>query len=236
MSDCPICQSFLCDEVSDDIYSLESPIFPWVIFCPPGYDCHLSGQLSVYCCEELLTVTWPLTMDTNATQELIVQMLNNCAVRNQFCNGTINPPSEPPHPPPFTLYRNTPQTCNSPCRDGTPSFWTEPAGRFAATTQEKADQLAQAEACRQARAHRICPPSPPCNCSIDQSSLPDVTIGANYSQALTATCDTGTHPVWTVVSGSLPDGLFLDPLTGVISGIPIGPSGSYNFTVRHTNS
>lgn len=234
MSDCPICQSFLCDEVGDDIYSLDGPIYPWVVFCPPGYDCHLSGQLSIYCCEELLSVTWPINMNPNQVDALIAQMLNNCAVRNQFCSGTINPPSNPPHPPPTLLYRNAPQTCNAPCPDGTPSFWTEPAGRFAATTQLKADQLAQAEACRQARLHRVCPP--PCNCAIVQSSLPDGTVGIAYLQQLTATCDQGTHPVWTVVSGSLPPGLFLNPITGVISGIPTGLGASYNFTVRHVNS
>ena len=55
--------------------------------------------------------------------------------------------------------------------------------------------------------------------AITTTTLPDGTMGSEY----TATVDMtgGSSPVtWSIVSGSLPDGLGLDPGTGVISGTP----------------
>lgn len=58
-------------------------------------------------------------------------------------------------------------------------------------------------------------------------------VGREYRQTLTATGDT---PVtWSIDSGSLPAGLTLNTLTGVISGTP-ATAGISNFTVRATNS
>lgn len=57
--------------------------------------------------------------------------------------------------------------------------------------------------------------------------------GTSYSYTFTAT---GTPaPTFTVGSGSLPDGLALDPTTGVLSGTPAG-AGSSTFTVTASNT
>ncbi len=57
--------------------------------------------------------------------------------------------------------------------------------------------------------------------------------GASYSHTFTAN---GYYtPTFSVVSGSLPEGLSLNSSTGVLSGIPSVP-GAYTFTVRATNS
>src|SRR6266567_1025363 len=69
--------------------------------------------------------------------------------------------------------------------------------------------------------------------SITTTSLPVGTNGVAYAANLTA--QGGTPPyTWTVIAGSLPAGLSLNPATGAISGTPSG-SGS-SFTVRVTDS
>jgi hypothetical protein len=74
------------------------------------------------------------------------------------------------------------------------------------------------------------PPAP----TITTTSLPNGTRGVAYSQTVQATG--GTLPyAWSVVSGSLPNGLTLNSSTGVISGTP-SRRGTYNFTVRCTDA
>ena len=59
-------------------------------------------------------------------------------------------------------------------------------------------------------------------------ALPDATIGALYSKRLSAA---GGMPVWSLADGDLPPGMFIDPFTGEITGIPT-EIGTYRFTVR----
>jgi hypothetical protein len=64
---------------------------------------------------------------------------------------------------------------------------------------------------------------------ITTTSLPDSTVGANYTQALTATG--GSPPLsWSVATGSLPAGLALDS-GGAIRGVPKA-AGSFGFTLQ----
>ncbi len=69
---------------------------------------------------------------------------------------------------------------------------------------------------------------------ITTSSLPPATVNNPYSATLSATG--GQLPyTWSVIQGSLPAGLILNPSSGVISGTPTTP-GTFNFTVQVTDS
>jgi hypothetical protein len=68
---------------------------------------------------------------------------------------------------------------------------------------------------------------------IATTNLPGVVQGQPYSTSLTAIGGFGAD-VWSITGGVLPDGLSLDPSTGLISGIPTG-SGTSNFTVEVTD-
>jgi hypothetical protein len=72
--------------------------------------------------------------------------------------------------------------------------------------------------------------------SIATSSLPDATTGADYSQTLAAVNGTPGF-TWALVAGqgNLPDGLTLDPATGIISG-SAKTTGTFAFTVQATDS
>ena len=67
-----------------------------------------------------------------------------------------------------------------------------------------------------------------------QSPLPDGGIGVPYTAQMEATG--GTQPYhWSISSGQLPDGLTIDPDTGLISGTPT-TAGTFGFTVQVTDN
>lgn len=70
--------------------------------------------------------------------------------------------------------------------------------------------------------------------SITTTALPDARQGVPYSQLVIASGGVAPYS-WTVTSGSLPDGLTLNPATGIIRGTPTG-SGASAFTVGVTDS
>jgi hypothetical protein len=70
--------------------------------------------------------------------------------------------------------------------------------------------------------------------SIAGTTLPDASTATAYSQQLTAGGGSGTV-TWAVVGGSLPDGLSLDPSTGLITGTATTP-GTSDFSVQATDS
>jgi hypothetical protein len=55
-----------------------------------------------------------------------------------------------------------------------------------------------------------------------------------FTQTLTATGGTGTY-AWSVSSGTLPAGITLDPVTGILSGTPTN-NGTFSFTVDVTDN
>lgn len=82
----------------------------------------------------------------------------------------------------------------------------------------------------------INPPTPPSITSPDSSSLPTGTVNQRYLDTqLTAT--NGTAPYEWSVNPPLPNGLGIDPPSGVISGIPLsGSNGDTNHTFTVTDS
>lgn len=62
------------------------------------------------------------------------------------------------------------------------------------------------------------------------SPLPSGSIGTAYSQSISVNPTPATK-TWTIIAGSLPPGLELDPDTGIISGTPTS-GGTYDFTVQ----
>jgi hypothetical protein len=69
--------------------------------------------------------------------------------------------------------------------------------------------------------------------TIDTTSLPNGTVGLNYSATLKASGGTAPY-VWMISEGSLPPGLNLAEVTGVISGVPT-KDGVFTFTVKVTD-
>jgi hypothetical protein len=76
------------------------------------------------------------------------------------------------------------------------------------------------------------PSGPPL--SITTESLPEAYTGLEYRVQLTATG--GIPPYkWSVAAGDLPQGLTLDPVTGLISGFPSSPEEAH-FTIQAADS
>jgi hypothetical protein len=66
--------------------------------------------------------------------------------------------------------------------------------------------------------------------SVSTGSLPDGQVGVDYSATLEVLGDSITY-TWSIITGSLPDGLSLGGSTGLIYGTPT-TAGTYNFTVQ----
>jgi large repetitive protein len=70
--------------------------------------------------------------------------------------------------------------------------------------------------------------------TLSPSSLPAATPNAPYAQPIAAAGGTAPY-TFSVSSGALPSGLGLNPVTGLISGIPIA-AGSFAFTITATDA
>jgi large repetitive protein len=70
--------------------------------------------------------------------------------------------------------------------------------------------------------------------SITTTSFPNGAVGQAYNQTVQATGGTGAL-TWSIVAGTLPQNLSLNPATGVISGTPTA-AGTSSFTVRVTDT
>ena len=79
--------------------------------------------------------------------------------------------------------------------------------------------------------------NPPPVLAILTTSLPNVTVPDSYSKTLQAAG--GTVPfTWSVIAGSLPPSFTLNTTTGEIAAPPttVGAAGTYNFTIRVTDT
>jgi hypothetical protein len=71
--------------------------------------------------------------------------------------------------------------------------------------------------------------------TLSPAALPNGTVGAAYSQTVSASGGTGTGYSYSVSSGALPAGLSLNASTGLVSGTPTTAT-SYSFTIRAVDS
>ena len=112
--------------------------------------------------------------------------------------------------------------------------WSGPDG-FTSTLQNLTDIAAgtytlivtDAHNCQGSQAVTV---TQPAKLVVLSQSLPNGTLEAAYSYDLLATGGTAPY-TWSIISGSLPADLTLDPTTGVISGRP-EVTGTYTFTVE----
>lgn len=122
---------------------------------------------------------------------------------------------------------NEQQTCTSNCPDGLPFSYIVPAGVFAGTTVEEANQVAYAYACQQSLARRIC-----------ISSLGECAICVNEIARIGVLAENvPVGSTWSVI-GSLPPGMSLsssNPGDALLHGVPTA-AGNYTFTLRVTTS
>jgi hypothetical protein len=68
---------------------------------------------------------------------------------------------------------------------------------------------------------------------ITTTSLNTITRGEPFTQTVQAT---GLNLTWSITTGSLPAGLFLESTTGTIYGTPVAYGGPYSFTIRASNT
>ena len=71
--------------------------------------------------------------------------------------------------------------------------------------------------------------------AIPPTTLPNGVVGTAYSQTLTSTDGVPTT-TWQLTKGTLPNGLTLDPATGIISGTPTNPIIATPLTFKVTDS
>lgn len=178
--------------------------------------------------------------------EVSQEEANLCALRNaQACvwdGGT--PPLVPPVPPgpndpggkgggpdlpptnprnPIRRYRNTVQTCDALCPDGSPFTETVAAGTVTELSQALADAKAKSLACKLAQRNLFC---------ISGASPPSVCVGGSYFFLLGAS--NGEDLIWSI-DGDLPPGLSFDFFDATITGTPT-VGGSYTFVVEVSDS
>jgi len=201
------CREFLDCPGSDfpiTNYSAEGPErvpCPISVFYPRAWDSF--GCLAL--CPPTGTSFDPCS-DQNTADLCVIRAATNC-----------NPCDVPPCAPTFC---SPATTCSCVFSGGSEFFYTVPAGVFCADTQAAADALAHAYAC--VHCHDA-------TTSINIQGIDACTcFGAPYSQKISYIGN--SLPVWFITAGSLPSGLSLNPLTGVISGTPL-TVGTFTFTV-----
>lgn len=258
MSECATCLDGDCGLTDDiNLYSLESPLFPFVLNCPPGNNCNNAFNVRLVCGSELITITIPTSATTAQRRALIAAALDQCARKKIFDDNGPNNGEEPtfgspdtpfvidPDGAPVNIYLSRSLTCTKYCSqtvsivDGqpvvtktSPFTYTLPAGSMLGFTQLQANEFAMIRACQLAQEHLFC--------------LSDLT-GAfcaddTFSETIRATgryiSRAPFSDFWELSSGTLPPGLtfnggFITGGRATITGTPTTP-GLYSFTISVT--
>ena len=130
------------------------------------------------------------------------------------------PPSHPRNP--IRRYRNTVQSCDALCPDGSPFTEIVAAGTVVELSQALADAKAKSLACKLALRNLFC---------ISATEPPSACVGDTYFFSVTAS--SGEDLVWSI-EGDLPPGLEFDFFNATITGTPT-VGGSYTFVVEVTD-
>jgi hypothetical protein len=177
--------------------------------------------------------------------EVSQQDANLCALRSaEECTYDGGKPPAPPVPPgpnetggkggghnlppqnprfPIRRFRNSVQTCDVLCADGSPFTETVAAGTIVELSQALADEKARSLACRLAQRNLFC---------ISGETPPSVCVGISYFYQLGTS--NGEDLIWSI-DGNLPPGLTFDFFDATITGTPT-VGGSYTFIVEVTDS
>ena len=131
------------------------------------------------------------------------------------------PPSNPRFP--IRRFRNTVQSCDASCPDGSPFTATVPAGTIIELSQALADAKAKSLACKMALRNLFC---------ISETPAPAGCVGDDYFFIVTT--NSGDDLIWSI-DGDLPPGLTFDFFDAIITGTPIA-SGTYTFVVEVSDS
>jgi hypothetical protein len=145
---CKGCGAILeCQDLEDSqLYTLDNSGLPFVISCPPGYACNQGNSLTLQCCNQQLSVTFPKGATAQVKQLLSNSLMQQCQVIRASCGGATS-----------AMFYNSPQSCTVLCPDGTPFVYTIQAGAVAAPSLQQANKLAFAQACVLAKQNKVCP-------------------------------------------------------------------------------
>lgn len=224
MSLCDPCPVIDCP--ADDpfaLYTLQEETFPFVLNCPPGYDCAPvpGSDISMVCCDDfMVTRTLPTALTQDIYTSILTGMIQECQTHQPFCGGQQV----------FSLYWNSPQSCTKYCPDGNPFTYTVPSGVVLAPTILQANQAAAARACSLAISKRICLGALNPVCCINEVFSAKITASGGGLAHSPSTNN------WTISAGSLPTGLTFNggDILGtfaIITGTPT-VAGTYGFTVK----
>lgn len=227
---CSTCIVLDCPDTDPlDLYSLDSPIFPFVLHCPPGSICNLGDIALLVCCDEDVPVVFPPNATDEAKQAIVQTALSECARKQLFC-GEI--PELPPPGTRITLFFNNACTAETKCPDRSVFKYTVRAGIVLALSQQAADSAACRHAARLAKEHRVCMSALDGAICIDTAFSKTIKASGRYVASFPAS------DFWSQ-SGALPTGL---TFTGgfqtngaTLSGTPT-TAGTYNFSICITIS
>jgi len=178
------------------------------ICCPPGGTCSPGQQK----CQLVLRKTYPIPIANQCTLTVQAQ---NIAISN-IPNPTFTPQNQIAVP-----------DVRSDAENATLTLGPGEAGRMTLRVfgPVSEDQIAGLRAAAVAFGANTNLDHTGVSLTIQTTALPPVFVGVPYTAQLQAVGGTGALS-WSVFDGTLPGGLTLNPLTGVISGTPSGSPGT----------